>query len=249
MERAGIAGQDHASELGQTRRIGFGDRQRIAHAGGARPMHGMTKDRSEIGLESARLVTIELATGQAEFLGQLELGPERKEGRVAAVELQPTLPAQIAGGAGIRQQGLVLRKRAGKQRAHDARGVDQALRMRRGPEGHEPRHRLRQMAQMVVRFRSTLERDAQQRRKARRKSGWKDRVALDDAGIAVGGLLARRPPVHEPHPQTPFGELERDRGTDDAGPEHDCIGACHDVLLREAGVPAECGRPPFHCPP
>jgi hypothetical protein len=43
----------------------------------------MAKDRSEIGLEDACLVAIELATGQAEFGGHVELRSKRGERRVA----------------------------------------------------------------------------------------------------------------------------------------------------------------------
>ena len=67
-------------------------------------MHRMPKHRGEMRLERARAVGVEPAVRNAEFVRQRELARERRERRVAAIELEPALPAQVAAGAGLRQQ-------------------------------------------------------------------------------------------------------------------------------------------------
>ena len=84
---------------------------------------------------------------------------------------------------------------------------------------------------MVVRLRRALERDPQQGGKTRREGGRKNRVAFDYAGIAVGGLLARIAAVDERDAQALPGELQRGGGADDAGAQHNDIGARHNANL------------------
>ena len=122
--------------------------------------------------------------------------------------------------------------RAREQRPHRVRGLDQPLRPRRGAEGQQPRRDRRQERQMIIRFRRLLERDAQQRRPARREGCRKDGIAFDDAGIAVGGALARAAAVDQRDRQAALGEVHRDAGADNAGSEHDGIGARHTGLRR-----------------
>ena len=61
----------------------------------------------------------------------------------------------------------------------------------------------------------------------RRKGLRKDGVAFDDAGIAVGGPLARLGAIDQRNRKPALDEMQRDRGADDAGPQHDDIGARH----------------------
>ena len=89
---------------------------------------------------------------------------------------------------------------------------------------------------MVVRLRRLLERDPQSAREASPESRRKQRVGLDDAGIAVGGALARLAAVDQRDREAALGEVQRDRGADDAGAEHDRVGASHMMFpVKSAG--------------
>ena len=105
--------------------MGYGER--IAYAGGARPEHGVPKDRRETRLELARPIGIEHVLGHPEFLRQRELALQCVKGAIAAIELEPACLAQEALRAGLREQRLVLDKRARKQRTYQPRGLDQPL--------------------------------------------------------------------------------------------------------------------------
>ena len=98
---------------------------------------------------------------------------------------------QMAIGARLGSQRFVLGNGAREQWAHHLRGLDQPRRLRRGTKRGKPRRDLRQERQVIVRRRRALERDAQKLGKARRERGRKHRIAFDDAGIAIGGALAR----------------------------------------------------------
>ena len=79
-----------------------------------------------------------------------------------------------------------------------------------GAKRQQPRYDLRQEAQVIIGLGRTLERDLQQGDRVRREDRREDGVALDDAGVAVGGLLARRAPVEERNGKPPFGEMQPD---------------------------------------
>ncbi len=57
-----------------------------------------------------------------------------------------------------------------------------------------------------------------------------DRFAFDQPGIPVGRFLARPAPVDERHRKPALGEMQGDGRADDAGPEHDDVGARHCLL-------------------
>src|SRR6266545_4754006 len=124
---ARVATHHHAAERGKTRGISLGHRKRVSDAGGPRPEHGVPKDRREIRLELARPIGIEHVLGHPEFLRQREFTFERIECAIAAIELEPACLAQEALRAGLREQRLVLDKRARKQRTYQPRGLDQPL--------------------------------------------------------------------------------------------------------------------------
>ena len=84
---------------------------------------------------------------------------------------------------------------------------------------------------MIVRLRRPLERDPQQRQQPGRKRVREKRVAFDDAGVAVGGFLARPAAIDQRDRKPALGEVQRRRGADDAGAEHDHIASRHDGLL------------------
>src|SRR5262249_46147126 len=136
-------------------------------------------------------LAVERMAGNPEVGGKRKLTCLGGEDPVAAVELQPALALQQSERAGIGEQSFMLRKRTGEERPHDSRRFEETVGARGGAKSQEPRQRGRQMTQMIVRLRSALEGDAQECRKARRKGLRENRIALDDAGIAVGGLLPR----------------------------------------------------------
>src|SRR5262249_29211753 len=80
---------------------------------------------------------------------------------------------------------------------------------------------------MIIRLGRALERDPQQGAKAARKRMREQRAAFNDAGIAIGGFLARPAPIDESHREPTLDEMQRNRGADDAGTEHDGISTCH----------------------
>ena len=100
------------------------------------------------------------------------------------------------------------------------------------------------MRQVVVGDRRALERDTRKFGKARREGRGKNRIAFDDAGIAVGGPLPRLAAVDQGNRQAAFGEVNGDCGADNSGSKHDDIGVRQDNLhcgrsyrmrMREAG--------------
>ena len=138
--------------------------------------------------------------------------------------------------AGFGAQRFVLAHRPRKQRPHQPRGLDQSRRLRGGAERQKPRRDLRQKRQMVIGNRRTLERDAQQLVPMRRKRRRKNRVAFDDAGIAVGRALARPAAIDQRDRKTALDEMQRDRGADDAGAQDDDIGSRHVASGTELGT-------------
>ena len=76
MQRARIAGKRQAAERRKARGIGARQRQRIAHAHRAGPMHGVTEHRRKRWFERARRVAIERDIGDAERCGKIELALE-----------------------------------------------------------------------------------------------------------------------------------------------------------------------------
>jgi hypothetical protein len=130
-------------------------------------------------------------------------------------------------GDAFSHQHLVLSHRARKQRADQPRVLDEPRRARDRAERQQPGQRLRQKRQMVIGLAGALERDAQQRGRIGGKRRRQDRVALDDAGIAERGLFAHAGAIEQRDAQAALGEMQRDRSADNAGAEHDCIGAGH----------------------
>src|SRR5450759_2297439 len=80
---------------------------------------------------------------------------------------------------------------------------------------------------MIVGLAGALDRDAQQRAWIGGKRRREDRVALYNAGIAIGGLLAHAGAIDQRDAHAALDEMQRDRGADNAGAEHNRIGACH----------------------
>ena len=232
MQRPRVALQRNPAERGEARRVGAGERQRIAHAHRAGPMHSVFEYGRERRFERARGVAVERHVGNAELRRHVAFARLRGERFVAAVELEPAVAADVRLGAGFVDQRLVLGDRAHKKRPHQLGGLDEALGPRRGVECGKPRRDLRQKSQMVVGFRRALERDAKQCHPIRRKGLRKDGVAFDNAGIAVGGPLPRTSAVDQRNRKPALDEMQRDRGSDDAGSQHDDIGPRHSKSLR-----------------
>src|SRR5208282_5320227 len=123
------------------------------------------------------------------------------------------------------------------------RRLDQTRRPRSGAKGCQPGHDPRQVREMIVGPRRTFERDAEKLHPIRRKAGWKYGVALDDARIAVRGALARPRAVDQRDPEAALGEMNGDRGADNAGAEHDDIGMGHGTPLRLPTIVCARARP------
>src|SRR5271168_3144604 len=70
----------------------------------------------------------------------------------------------------------------------------------------------------------------------RRKCRRKNRVAFDDAGIAVGRALACPAAVNQRDRKPALDQMQRDRGTDDAGAKDDDIGSRHVASGTELGT-------------
>ena len=199
MQRTRIAGERQAAERRKARGIGPRQRQRIAHAHRPGPMHGVTEHRRKRWFERTRRVAIERDIGDAEGCGKIELALEPGKRGLGTIEFQPAGAAQIFGRAGLQAQRLMLGDRAREQGPHRLCGLDQPLRLRRGAERQKPGRDLRQKREVIIGEWRALERDAKKRRPIRRKRRRKDGVALDDAGIAVGGPLARAAAVDQRH--------------------------------------------------
>ncbi len=187
-------------------------------------MHRAAKDRSERWLKRQGGIGVERHIGDSPLPRECEFAGLACERGVGAVELEPAVALEIALGASLGAQCRMLFDRARKQRPHESRGFDQPLRLRCRAEGHEPRRDRRQKPEVIVGNGGAFQRDARQHRPARRKRGGKDRVALDDAGIAVGRALARAGSVDQRYRYAAFCQMKRDRRADDPGSEHDDIG-------------------------
>src|SRR5215470_14337411 len=85
----------------------------------------------------------------------------------------------------------MLGARARHERMAPARGLDQLLGARGGAEGEQPWRHLGQEAEVIIRLGRALERDADQVREPVREGDRKRPGATQNAGVAVGGLLAR----------------------------------------------------------
>src|SRR5262249_14696930 len=94
-------------------------------------------------------------------------------------------------------------------------------------EREQPWRHARQERQMIVGLAGALECDAQECACIRWEGRRKYRVALDDAGVAIGGLLADSCPINQSHAQPAFGEMQRYRRADNSGAENHRIRACH----------------------
>jgi hypothetical protein len=85
---------------------------------------------------------------------------------------------------------------------------------------------------MIVRFRRLFQRNAQQCCKARWKCRRKNRIAFNDTGIAVRRAPTRPAAIDQRNGQTALGEMNANRGADNAGSKHDGIDARHETLRR-----------------
>ena len=193
-------------------------------------MHRVTEHPGQRRLERKRTVAIKRHVGDAKPRRKLEFRCQRGECAIGAVELEPAAMAQIALRAGFGGKFLVFGDRAREQRPHQPRSLDQPLRLRGGAKRRQPGRDPRQIRQVIVGDRRAFERDARKLDQARRKRRRKNGIALDDAGIAVGGALARPAAVDQRDRQAALDEMDRDRGADDAGAEHDDIGARQESL-------------------
>ena len=220
---------------GEARGVGARQRQRIVDAHSAGPMDGVTKLAVQRRFERHCAVAVEWHVGDAEARGQFELWRLRGERAVGAIKLEPAAAAEVTLGAGLGRERLVLGDRARQQRPHHFCGLDQPCRLRRGTKSQKPGRDPRQMPEVIIGDRRTLQCDAYELRKARREGGGKHRIAFDNAGVAIGGSLPRPAAVDQRNRQAAFGEVDRNRGADNSGSKHD------DVSVRQENL--QCGLP------
>lgn len=195
----------------------------------------MAKDRRQRRLERARTIGVENAVSEPEIVGNSAFAFGLSERVAGAVQLEPPGLAQIAVGPAFRHQRLVLGERLREQGPHQLRRLDQALRRRPGAISEQPGRDARQECEVVIRLRREARGDAQERRRIARKGTRKQRIPFDDAGVAVGGPFAWAALVDQRHREPALDKLQGDGRADDAGAEHDNVGARHD-LLRLLGI-------------
>ena len=240
MQRQRIALQDDAAEPGEQLRIGLGDRAGVRHARRVRRHHRMAKHRSERWLQPARLFGAEHLELKTELPGIVALARRAGERLLAAIELEPAGLVQIARGLRLQHQRLVLGDGPRIERPHRLGEIECAFAPGVGAIGQQPWRKARQSREMIVGLRRLLQRDPQQRAKALRKGMREQRIAFDDAGIAVGGFLAGAATVDQCHRQPAFDEVQRRRNTDDACAQHDRVGTGHISLLPNFFRDAKC---------
>ena len=199
----------------------------------------MTEHRRQRGLESTGGVHIQGAHRQTEFRREGAFARGAGEAAVAAIKLEPTGMPQIPACTRLRHQGLMFRDRAPEQRPHHSHGGNQTLWRGVTAELQQPGRHLRQEASVIIRLRRPLEGDTNQRLEAGRKRRRKQRIGLDDAGIAVGRALARFATVDQRDGEAALDEMQRHRDADNAGAKHDRVGASHGTSF--AGVNRFCG--------
>jgi len=83
---------------------------------------------------------------------------------------------------------------------------------------------------MIVGQRGALQRNPRKFGEACRKGRGENRIAFDNAGIAVGRALPRLAAVDERHGEPALDEMKRDRGADDTGSKHDNVTARQENL-------------------
>ena len=98
------------------------------------------------------------------------------------------------------------------------------------PVGEQEGGKLRDRAPVIMRVDGVVHRVADERAEIMREAVGVDALALDQAGIAVAGFLARRAPVDQQGGPPGLLEMKRDRNADDTGAENDRI-HLHDLLL------------------
>src|SRR5262249_6826766 len=196
-ERTRISTNQEAAQCFETGGISLGERKRASDARHSLPEDGTMEHRSEAWFEFAHGVWVQDAEINAELLCKRTFTGKGCKAAGAAVKLQPAILAQQAARPGLGSEHLVLGNSAGKQRSRRPSCLDQAFATRCRAKRPQPGSGLRQVAQMVIRFRRALYGDAQQRARVRGKNRRENGIALKDAGISVGCLLARRSAIDQ----------------------------------------------------
>jgi hypothetical protein len=241
LQRARLAAEDAAAALLEQAGVGLHHCARVGDAYGIGHQHTalhrvfqMRLERSHGGaVEWLEVDAVDLAVGG--ILG--ERGVER---------LGRAVDAQIAGAAydgrdaGRLHQRLVLDDAALHQRPHRLRG-GRHMRRRRGPPvmvepGRDPGQRRPVQVGLGQLVEGVLE---EQHRVAREGVGH-HALALDDAGVAIAGLLAGPAPVDERHGASALLEMESSRDAGNTGPQHNHVGANHMPCIARTAVRCSC---------
>ena len=136
MQRARVPAQRQTAERIETRGVSACHRQRTVDTHRAGPVHGMAERPIERRLERERAVTVERDVGDAKTRGKVELDLLGLEQLACPIELEPAAAAEMAFGARLGCERIVLGDGARQEGPHDLRGFDQA----RGLRGCAKRH-------------------------------------------------------------------------------------------------------------
>ncbi len=138
----------------------------------------------------------------------------------AAEQLDPAAPPDEIEGAGFLGEGEMLRHGALDERRIAAGDGGMAGRSRRPPVARQERRQLRQRRQVIMRVRGVVHGVAQERAEIVREPVREDALALDEPGIAEGGLLPGPAPVDERHGPAALLQVQGHRYADDPGAQN-----------------------------
>ena len=119
----------------------------------------------------------------------------------------------------------MLRHAALDQRRVFPRDLGMPPRARMPPVTHEEGRELRQRFPIVMGVDRAVAAVPEDLAQAAREAVGIHRLALDEPGVAEGGALPRRPPIDEHDGAPALLQMQRDRHADDAGSQHDHVGA------------------------
>ena len=230
MQRARVPAQRQTAERIEARGVSACHRQRTVHAHRAGPVHGMAEHPIERRLKRKRAVAVERDVGDAKARGEVEFDLLGLEQLARPIKLEPAAPAEMALGARLGCERIVLGDGACQEGPHDLRGFDETRGLRGCAKRQKPRRDLGQEPEVIVGQRGTLQRNPRKLGEACRKGSRENRIALDNARVAVGRALPGLAAVDERHGEPALDQMKRDRGADDTGSKHDNVTARQENL-------------------
>ncbi len=187
-------------------------------------MHAADRDGiGEMGLERGELRPVERDRLDPVGLQLLDFGENRLAAALGAERLDPAALAQQGARAGRAGEGLVLGDAARGERPQGL-GAFQPRLWRRGEKiAPDPRRNGGQSAVANFRARIAVERRPEDFQRAARKRIGKNRLALDDAGIAIAGLAGDRAAIEDDDVAPARLQMQRGGNADHPRAQHDHI--------------------------